>query len=128
MTPEGRIRNNAMSFAAAHSVKHQRMSFRPGVRRAFPDDQFLIPGGRSLFIEFKRPGKWPTPLQAHRLEELRELGYWATWADSIDAARSAILEALAAASLYGPRGGLSDSPALRRPTAPPGRAKDLHHA
>src|SRR5690606_14277269 len=29
----------------------------------YPDRLFLIPGGRPLFIEFKRPGERPTPRQ-----------------------------------------------------------------
>src|SRR5690606_35937510 len=29
----------------------------------YPDRLFLIPGGRPLFIEFKRPGEEPTPRQ-----------------------------------------------------------------
>src|SRR4051812_29947491 len=40
-----------------------------------PDRLFLVPGGRPLFMEFKRPGDRPRPLQLHRLETLVMLGY-----------------------------------------------------
>lgn len=127
MKPEAKIKARAITFAKAQGCGHQRMSFRPGVRKAFPDDCFLVPGGRPLFIEFKRPGEEPTPLQYHRLEELNDLGYWATWADNFDAARSAIVEAMGAAAVHGPG---SRSPLLksRRRAAPgAGRAQDVHN-
>jgi len=43
----------------------------PGV----PDRLMLSPGGRAVFIEFKAPGKKPTPLQAAWHARLRALGF-----------------------------------------------------
>ena len=43
----------------------------PGV----PDRLMLSTGGRVVFIEFKAPGKKPTPLQAAWHEKLRALGF-----------------------------------------------------
>ena len=43
--------------------------------RGKPDRIVLIPGGKPLFIEFKRPGEKPTPLQEYVHAELRKLGY-----------------------------------------------------
>lgn len=43
--------------------------------RGWPDRIFLIPGGRPLFIEFKRPGEEPRKLQQQRHRILRKLGY-----------------------------------------------------
>ena len=40
-----------------------------------PDRIVLLPGGRMYFIEMKRPGEEPEPLQQHRIEELRALGF-----------------------------------------------------
>ena len=40
-----------------------------------PDRIVLLPGGRMYFIEMKRPGEEPEPLQQHRIEELRVLGF-----------------------------------------------------
>ena len=43
----------------------------PGV----PDRLLMAAGGRMVFIEFKAPGKKPTPLQAAWHEKLRALGF-----------------------------------------------------
>jgi hypothetical protein len=120
-TPEAKVRDPVVRWAKGLGVEHQRMSFRPGVKRAFPDDMFLIPGGRPLFWEFKAPGKEPTPLQAHRIQRLAELGYDVGWSSDSDAARSAILLALDAAALHGPGGGFPRHAVLRGAATPPGR-------
>ena len=68
----------------------------------WPDRIFLIPGGRPLFMEFKRPGEFPRPLQYQRLETLVQLGYLESvdhgWTDSYDTAMSRIRLALARAT------------------------------
>lgn len=43
----------------------------PGV----PDRLILCPGGRVMFVEFKRPGGKPTPLQEAWHRKLRALGF-----------------------------------------------------
>ena len=43
--------------------------------RGWPDYLILLPGGRSFWIEFKVPGKDPTPLQWQRIDALTELGH-----------------------------------------------------
>jgi hypothetical protein len=48
----------------------------------WPDRLVLISGGRPAFMEFKRPGEVPRPLQIHRLETLIKLGYDACWVDN----------------------------------------------
>lgn len=40
-----------------------------------PDRIILMPEGKMAFVELKAPGKKPRPLQVHRMEELRNLGY-----------------------------------------------------
>ena len=40
-----------------------------------PDRLLLFTGGRAAFCEVKAPGQKPRPLQAHRMEQLRELGF-----------------------------------------------------
>jgi hypothetical protein len=64
----------------------------------WPDRMFLIPGGRPLFMEFKRPGSVPRPLQYQRLESLVQLGYLesvdAGWTDSYDIAMERIRRAI----------------------------------
>ena len=40
-----------------------------------PDRLILMPGGRLVFAELKAPGKKPRPLQLHRHDQLRSLGF-----------------------------------------------------
>lgn len=41
----------------------------------WPDRIILLPDGKFCFVEVKAPGKEPSPLQIHRHEQLRALGY-----------------------------------------------------
>lgn len=43
----------------------------------FPD-LMLLKDGRASFVEVKRPGQRPRPLQEYRLRQLREAGFDAT--------------------------------------------------
>ena len=40
-----------------------------------PDRLLLFYGGRVAFCEVKAPGGKPRPLQVHRMEQLREMGF-----------------------------------------------------
>ena len=40
-----------------------------------PDRLLLFPGGRAAFAEVKAPGEKPRPLQVHRMNQLRKLGF-----------------------------------------------------
>ena len=40
-----------------------------------PDRLVLLPKGKLSFVEVKAPGKKPRPLQLHRHEQLRQLGF-----------------------------------------------------
>ena len=40
-----------------------------------PDRLLLFMGGKVAFCEVKAPGQKPRPLQVHRMEQLRELGF-----------------------------------------------------
>ena len=51
----------------------------------WPDRVFLTPR-QPVWLEFKRGGDGPRELQAHRLRQLRELGYNASWTDDYDKA------------------------------------------
>ena len=46
----------------------------PGVA-GVPDRLLLFPDGRAAFAEVKAPGEKPRPLQVHRMEQLRKLGF-----------------------------------------------------
>ena len=51
-----------------------------------PDRLCLMPGGQITFVELKRPGGKPRPLQLRRAAQLRTLGFPVTVIDSIEAA------------------------------------------
>lgn len=55
----------------------------PG-RRSVPDRLFSMRGGRVFFIEFKVPGKKPTPKQEKDHERRREMGFKVFVCDSIE--------------------------------------------
>ena len=40
-----------------------------------PDRLLLFTGGKAAFCEVKAPSEKPRPLQVHRMEQLRELGF-----------------------------------------------------
>ena len=46
-----------------------------------PDRLVLLPGARLAFVEVKAPGKKPRPLQLHRHDQLRQLGFNVTALD-----------------------------------------------
>jgi len=46
----------------------------PGLR-GVPDRICLLPNGRIIFVELKKLGKNPDPLQLKRHKELRDLGF-----------------------------------------------------
>ena len=51
-----------------------------------PDRIVFLPGGRIIFVELKRPGEKPTPLQNRIIEMLRELGADVRVVDSMEKA------------------------------------------
>lgn len=103
MTPEGRLLNRVVKLSQKLGVNAIRLSLRIGVTAGWPDLLLLIPGGRPYFLELKAPGKYPTPLQMHRLSLLKDAGYDVLVADNFDAACSAITSALDTASVHGAR-------------------------
>lgn len=78
-TPESKVRDPVVAWAKREGFLHFRMSFRPGVTQGTPDDLFISPGGAHIWVEFKAPGKEPTPLQMHRIEKLLEHSAMAFW-------------------------------------------------
>jgi len=54
-------------------------------------DRMFIRDGRVVYIEIKRPGNKPTPLQAKRMADMRTHGAEVHWVDSVEAA-DAILQ------------------------------------
>ena len=127
-TPESKVRDPCRAHAKKLGILHQRMSFRPGVKQAFPDDMFLLPGGVPLFVEFKAIGKEPTVLQLERLKVLNDLGYDAIWSDDKDTVCAFLTQAMGATSLYGTRRNLFGRQLSGGFTAQARRQKDLYNA
>jgi len=48
----------------------------------YPDRLFISPKGHTIFIEFKRPGEKPEPIQDFRIRMLRARGIPAYWANN----------------------------------------------
>lgn len=90
MTPEAKVRNKVVKWARAHGVEHVRMAFRPGVKVGVPDDLFLLPNGWAQWIEFKAPGKSPTPRQHDKIKNIRRLKHDAMWTDDANEAIAAL--------------------------------------
>lgn len=59
-------------------------------RRGWPDRLLLGAGGHAEFIEFKRPGNKPDPLQRDVIEQLRDLGFACPVIDNEQAGLGAI--------------------------------------
>lgn len=85
------------TFAAVRDlpIEKIRMSMMQGVASGWPDYLVVLPGGRSLWIEFKRPGAKPTKLQAHRMALLAALGHACIVVDDAKAGAAAIRAAAA---------------------------------
>ena len=56
----------------------------PGVA-GLPDRLVLLPGGRILFVELKRHGEKPRPLQRKRHRQIAALGFIVLIIDSVEA-------------------------------------------
>ena len=58
--------------------------------RNVPDRLLLWPGGHTLFIEFKRRGRVPTPGQEREIKKLVDLGHKVLVIDEIEYGRTLI--------------------------------------
>lgn len=63
-------------------------------QRSWPDRLIPLPGGKTLYIEFKRPGEKATELQEDCHEYLRGLGHDVQVFDNADKAFSYLYELL----------------------------------
>lgn len=52
--------------------------------RGKPDRLFVGPGGRTLFVEFKAPGKRPRKLQLWFFSQMSELGHCVQVIDNVE--------------------------------------------
>ena len=82
---ESQIQARVIEFARRRGVIARKLSFGEG----WPDYMFLWKG-RILFIEFKRPGERPKPLQVYVIELIRKQGFEVILVDNIIDGRRAI--------------------------------------
>ncbi len=85
-TVEGKL-NKAVRDSGGLALKFVSPGFN-GV----PDRLLLFPGGRLAFCEVKAPGEKPRPLQEHRMEQLREMGFRMYVVDSVEQIGAMICE------------------------------------
>lgn len=76
---EKNIEQTVVDWAKEHGFLALKVKF---VDNGYPDRLFISPSGHTIFIEFKRPGEQPRPLQSYRIAELVKRGIPATWTNS----------------------------------------------
>lgn len=78
---ESKVEKSIADYASAMGLIQFKFT-SPG-RRGVPDRAFIKRGGGVLFIEIKRPGKRPNPLQERQIRRFREQRIAAGWVDSV---------------------------------------------
>lgn len=69
---EKEIEAKVCQFAKGKGIMHYK--FTSPAKRSVPDRLFILPGGASFFIEFKRAGEHPTPSQRVEIGKLQKQG------------------------------------------------------
>ena len=81
---EAEIEGKVVQWARDNGFVIAKMSVAG--QRSWPDRLFIAQGGRHSYIEFKAPGKKPTPQQTRHMEKLEKQGCTVTWSDNVSAA------------------------------------------
>jgi len=84
---ENDLKEKVVWEAAKLGVRSLQLDLRYDA--GWPDRVFLTPF-TPLWLEFKRAGEEPRPLQQNRLQILKGLGYDADWTDDYDTAMARI--------------------------------------
>lgn len=90
---EASIEQSACTAVLARFGVESRKLTTPG-HSGTMDRMFLIPGGRPLLIEFKKPGEQPRPLQLAEHALWKKLGYDVEVHDTVEGAVEAVRRAL----------------------------------
>jgi len=69
---ESDVERRFVNFLEKYGVMHAKLNLQG--RRGWPDRIVILPHGRVLFVELKRPGEELQPLQRHIHEQLRDQG------------------------------------------------------
>jgi len=120
---EVNIEDRVVTWAKREGFLTPKVKF---VEAGYPDRLFISPFGHTIFMEFKRPGEVPTPIQVHRITTLQNRGVPAVWVDSILEGINVLKAALEASSISG----TGDSPPIisssGRPVPRSGIGEDEH--
>jgi hypothetical protein len=78
-----------VEFCALYRIKCVKL--RLASQNAWPD-RTLLYRGHVMFLELKRKGEKPNPLQQFTINSLARDGFMALWTDDIEAAKDEIYE------------------------------------
>jgi hypothetical protein len=98
MELEVNIENEVVAWAKKKGFLTPKVRF---VEVGYPDRLFISPTGHTIFLEFKRPGKKPEPIQAYRINELNKRGIPAFWCDTAMGGLTILAAALEPETLSG---------------------------
>lgn len=87
---ESTIESKACHYA--RGMGFMCLKFTSPSQKGVPDRVFISRAGAVLFMEFKREGEKPAPLQMRMLEKLRAQNVAAGWVDNLDDARDMLLQ------------------------------------
>jgi hypothetical protein len=88
---EADIENECVLIAHDEGCRNVKLD---KIERSLPDQEFFLPLGQTLLVEFKRPGEKPRPQQLARFQELADLGHPVSVIDSVPDFRRLLREAL----------------------------------
>lgn len=81
MTLEKQIENKVSKWAKASCWICHKVRF---AENGWPDRLYIHPLGLHVWIEYKRPGQVPAPLQIERIRTLLDQGVKAGWTDNYE--------------------------------------------
>lgn len=86
---ESDLEHQFLYFCRSLGVRCEKL--RLASESSWPD-RTLLYKGRVLFMELKRRGERPTPLQQFTIDKLRNQGFEAHYCDNLDDAKDLVLE------------------------------------
>jgi hypothetical protein len=92
VTLEADIENAFVTYAESQGCEAYKL--RIDGTNGFPDRTILIPGGWTLFIEFKKPGGSLRPAQKKTIKRLLQLGHAVHVCDSFEDAKQILDQTL----------------------------------
>jgi hypothetical protein len=117
------IEEKVMKWAKREGFLTPKVKF---VEAGYPDRLFISPFGHTIFMEFKRPGEEPEPIQYHRLEQLTKRGIPAVWVDSVLEGINVLKASLEASSISNEGDTTTPLPGVGRPLLGSGAGEDIN--